>query len=559
MTFQIIRRGVSTACMIFARMEKSKYYPRLITIAHFLRTILLKVRIDGYKTIVEFSRVERWLLRRNTDVLVQLLQCDDLKELKVIKHALREHLNIDASATFQVISESCTTNPDIPIEDQADRRQLQAVVLSFLVECIKEKTREDLTRNLQEALLKMLPEANVEQTSLIIQTVMQPLSLSKPTTQGDELLREIILQARSAHEKDLRHQSPDTPITHTFSYLHIAKTITSQHHAANASPLLSFYCEHLIESHNFSKLSNEAQQKVAHYLSDALRACRDNNEQVPEVVSNRITDASVGNTGPVYRLEKLDFDSEHSKGSQYGEMLSFPAVALMTVHEQSLQNSTKQTPKGLADVLKVLQNHAQSATEPSRGTVVPLIDALRKRTEVRILPLPGTSSLPPRPSTVGHGKRKIDVRSQDDLSLSSATPAATPQVQRTNSGTATPSLASRLGLGTPPPRSTSNNTMAGPDHNRPTKKRRSESIETDVQPSLASRLLDSGARASGNNLKSRAPQQPTAAAEPAPAPFGFHIKGAAKTSSHALSLQDRLAAKPSNEGDKGGRRQGGRR
>lgn len=93
---------------------------------------------------------------------------DDARELKVIKDALREHLKIDAMATFQVISESCTTSADITAEEQSDRRQLQAVVLSFLVECIKEKTHPELSRNLQEALLK------VSSSSLIIRHMTNP-------------------------------------------------------------------------------------------------------------------------------------------------------------------------------------------------------------------------------------------------------------------------------------------------------------------------------------------------------------------------------------------------
>jgi len=41
------------------------------------RTILGQVRVEGYKAIVAVSREDNGILKRNVDVLVQLLQCGE--------------------------------------------------------------------------------------------------------------------------------------------------------------------------------------------------------------------------------------------------------------------------------------------------------------------------------------------------------------------------------------------------------------------------------------------------------------------------------------------------
>lgn len=139
----------------------------------------------------------------------------------------------------------------------------------------------------------MLPDADESQTSLIIRTIIQPLSLSKPTSDGNALLDVILSQAHPTLERELTRQPLPLTIQQTFSYLHVARTITSQHPAAQAPQLLTFYCERLIAPEVLAKLSSDAQRKVLQYISDAIQTCQNNNQANQENGNSGLTGASV--------------------------------------------------------------------------------------------------------------------------------------------------------------------------------------------------------------------------------------------------------------------------
>ena len=51
-----------------------------------------QIRVEGYKAIVEVSKEDNETLKRNVDVLVQLLQCGERRPLSTLSlgvHALR--------------------------------------------------------------------------------------------------------------------------------------------------------------------------------------------------------------------------------------------------------------------------------------------------------------------------------------------------------------------------------------------------------------------------------------------------------------------------------------
>lgn len=106
-----------------------------------------QIRVEGYKAIVAVSREDKGTLKRNVDVLVQLLQCgeyrpsfcpvvqdsfveetDDPDEIIHIRQGLEQHLAIDPSVTMGVLCDQLSWTED----EQGNREQLRTLVLEFL-------------------------------------------------------------------------------------------------------------------------------------------------------------------------------------------------------------------------------------------------------------------------------------------------------------------------------------------------------------------------------------------------------------------------------------------
>ena len=73
-------------------------------VCHLCRpTILGQIRTEGYKAIVAVSKEDKGILKRNVDVLVQLLQCGKHKPLSPDRssgiHALRKQMTRRRSST----------------------------------------------------------------------------------------------------------------------------------------------------------------------------------------------------------------------------------------------------------------------------------------------------------------------------------------------------------------------------------------------------------------------------------------------------------------------------
>lgn len=111
-----------------------------------------QIRVEGYKAIVAVSTEDKGTLKRNVDVLVQLLQCgeyrlslcifaqdspteetDDPEEIIHIRQGLEQHLVIDPSVTMTVLCDQLSWTED----EQGNREQLRTLVLEFLARTVK--------------------------------------------------------------------------------------------------------------------------------------------------------------------------------------------------------------------------------------------------------------------------------------------------------------------------------------------------------------------------------------------------------------------------------------
>ncbi|KAH0828066.1 hypothetical protein J3R83DRAFT_3720 [Lanmaoa asiatica] len=92
-----------------------------------------KVRMDGYHAVTQVSSVQRKWVKRNADVLVQLLQSGELEEVAVIKIALLKHLDMDPPVTLGVLCDQIVPpEEDLDDDERQTRERLRSLVLSFL-------------------------------------------------------------------------------------------------------------------------------------------------------------------------------------------------------------------------------------------------------------------------------------------------------------------------------------------------------------------------------------------------------------------------------------------
>lgn len=89
--------------------------------------------MEGYNAISNVSKEQNKWVKRNADVLVQLLQSDEPEEIEVVQKALAEHLDMDPLATLSVLCDQIVPPDDISDEDdQIMRERLRLLVLDFL-------------------------------------------------------------------------------------------------------------------------------------------------------------------------------------------------------------------------------------------------------------------------------------------------------------------------------------------------------------------------------------------------------------------------------------------
>ncbi|KAL5523434.1 hypothetical protein ACEPAG_7607 [Sanghuangporus baumii] len=160
-----------------------------------------EVRIAGYGAITSVSKVDKSWLMRNADVLVQLLQSDDPREVTVVKRALQQHVDLDPRGTLQVLCEQCVLNPAdlVDNEDRLLRSRLRNLVLQFLVDkyrvcIIRVVKNREVESILLKGMLEAIPQASPSEVHMIVTDILLNLpSLSRgPSQSGSAVLQTLL-------------------------------------------------------------------------------------------------------------------------------------------------------------------------------------------------------------------------------------------------------------------------------------------------------------------------------------------------------------------------------
>ncbi|TCD61380.1 hypothetical protein EIP91_008534 [Steccherinum ochraceum] len=240
------------------------------------------VRFDGYHAIISVSKEQKQWVKRNADVLVQLLQSDEPEEVKVVQKALIEHIDMDPVVTLSVLCDQVIpTEEELDEEDQVIRDRLRSLVLTFLTgdarrgiverHAVPGSLAEDVLVSGMFKAIPNLPHADVELT--VKDLLLSLKSFSEHSNRGEQLLEIVLETAKSSLKAELASGITRTSISNTTYFLELASHLAVENHVAQPKQLARFYCSSAISKMTLVRLSDDAKAFVLSQVSHALLAC----------------------------------------------------------------------------------------------------------------------------------------------------------------------------------------------------------------------------------------------------------------------------------------------
>ncbi|KAG9316828.1 apoptosis inhibitory protein 5-domain-containing protein [Chiua virens] len=234
-----------------------------------------KVRMEGYHAVTKVSSVQHKWVKRNADVLVQLLQSDEPEEVAVVKAALLEHLDMDPPITLGVLCDQIVPPGENPDDDERQTRErLRSLVLSFLatdamsaIQKYTDPPGSEAEHILVAQLILAISRLNTDDVDVIVKDILLRLPCSRDSFRGDELLQVILnkvatlLQTRSNDPAQLKV---------ALHYLSVAQMTTVDFHATPAIKLLQFYISSLTRKLVLQKFPPEDRIQLISWIVDAL-------------------------------------------------------------------------------------------------------------------------------------------------------------------------------------------------------------------------------------------------------------------------------------------------
>ncbi|CDO78097.1 hypothetical protein BN946_scf184634.g3 [Trametes cinnabarina] len=246
------------------------------------------VRIKGYGAIVDASREQHKWVKRNADVLVQLLQSDEPEEVTFVKRALMQHLDMDPAVTLGVLCDQVIPS-DEPLdeEEQSIRDRLRSLVLAFLAGEAKRSLVERHASSagspaeevLVSGLFKAIAKLSPNDVDVIVKDILAALpSFRSLSLRGRELLDVVLSQARATLKADLPSGVENGSLQETRYYLELSRFIAVERRLAPPAQLLRFYYTNLTPKLILGRLSDENQAYIIRNVAETFAA---SDERVP--------------------------------------------------------------------------------------------------------------------------------------------------------------------------------------------------------------------------------------------------------------------------------------
>ncbi|KAJ7354533.1 hypothetical protein DFH08DRAFT_855179 [Mycena albidolilacea] len=241
------------------------------------------VRKEGYGAITAVSKVANKWVKRNTDVLLQLLQSDEPDEVTVVKQALIAHLDFDPRVTLGVLcdqilpAEESMVDPD----ELYMRDRLRTLVLAFLTGEAKEAIVErhtvpgsDGEDVLVEGLLAAIPILAPTDTDIVVKQLLLQLQSFRPgSSRGTSLLLALITKAQLCLKADFAAKQSQSSLTTTRFYMDLMSYVAIEKSLGSPTDLLKFYVPGPVSKVTLTRLSADDQIFVICNMAEALAAC----------------------------------------------------------------------------------------------------------------------------------------------------------------------------------------------------------------------------------------------------------------------------------------------
>ncbi|KIO09397.1 hypothetical protein M404DRAFT_131889 [Pisolithus tinctorius Marx 270] len=286
----------------------------------------VSVRIDGYHTVTQVSYLQHKWVKRNADVLVQLLQSgnfsnfgpkkpndklyiDEPEEVAVVKAALLKHLDMDPPAVLGVMCDQV-----VPLEEDLDeserqtRERLRSLVIGFLATealgVIVAKYTDPPGSEAEQMLVTQLTLSiawlEIQEVELIVRDILLSLPCYRVyPSRGDSILQALLDRAKVLLQ--LRASNYE-PLSSTRSFLALAQFVAIDRHAASPAILLQFYLSFLTGRMVLQKFSPQTRVDIVSWISEALLACEaemtklqpiSNREQLRRLLNQTVDASSV--------------------------------------------------------------------------------------------------------------------------------------------------------------------------------------------------------------------------------------------------------------------------
>ncbi|EIN11204.1 hypothetical protein PUNSTDRAFT_118713 [Punctularia strigosozonata HHB-11173 SS5] len=250
-----------------------------------------QIRLKGYQAILAVSQEDRKWVRRNADVLVQLLQSDDAQEVKFVGRKLAEHLDIDPRATFgvfldQIVPPDESREPD----EQVIRDNLRRLVIAYMRDEVK---RGSIVRHCQQngdvdnavvnGMLRAVAKLDVKEADIIVKDILLVLpSYRTNPARGVELLQTLCDRARAALKEDLQESRQGAKrLDATSAWLALATHVVTEKKIGTPIPLLGFYLTSILRGDVLLSLAPEEQVAILSGFASLLSACSEIVQQGP--------------------------------------------------------------------------------------------------------------------------------------------------------------------------------------------------------------------------------------------------------------------------------------
>ncbi|THH14906.1 hypothetical protein EW146_g5494 [Bondarzewia mesenterica] len=504
---------------------------------------------DGYKAIVQVSKEQSRWVKRNADVLAQLLQSDEPDEVIVVKKALLEHLDMDSKVTLGVLCDQLLpTDEPMDDEDKALRDRLRSLVLAFIageakraiIERHANRAGNEQEQVLVEGLFKALlkPSSSTDATRIVEDILLAlPSFKGRHTPRGNELLQILLDHAKVSLKDDLGKAAHSVSLTLSRPYLGLAAFVAVERSVADPIHLLRFCFSTYIPKMTWQRFSESSQLFVVIHLAEALASCSSN--------ANRLTAAEAESLKSLRRqivdgssillpvfVQAKDLDARALKACE----------TLLLACKQRKAESGWSVPSNLTRTLEDLDQLAKSQSTKA-GTLEDVIRSLQPTAaSIPLKPFPSDTNVgsvaPPNKSPTLSIKRKAEEPlKQMSTSASGALLTIHGQASRrlpipTRGSIERPRAQPLISFGP--------SKLSELHPQRAAKRAKKEGRAELETPSLLSRMNPASTAANGSPL--RAPEvRPQQQQPPRNAPpFGLSIKGAAK----AAEKQSRSSTPP---------------